>query len=256
MGDEVPNGVGVAHDEALEAPRVAQHLGEQPAAARRRNPVEVHVGGHHVAGAGVDRRLERREVHVPELGVGEVDLVVVAPTERGAVAGEVLRTGDDAVRRTQLVALEAAHLGDGHGGAEVRVFAGALDDPTPTWIAGDVDHRRERPMDADRTRLTGGDRLATLDRLGIPRRRHRDRHRKDRAQPVDDVETEQHRDAETVAFDREPLEAVDLGRIGDEQQRTRTALPQRRLDHPRLLVGVEVERRGRHPPASGSRSTG
>ena len=53
---------------------------------------------------------------------------------------------------------------------------------------------------------------------GIPGGRHRDRHRKDRAEPVNDVETEQHRDAEAVAFDREPLQAVDLGRIGDEQQ--------------------------------------
>ena len=181
-------------------------------------PFEVHVGGHHVAGTGLDRRLERREVHVPELGVGQVDLVVVAPTERGPVTGEVLRTGNDAVGCPQLAALEAAHLGDGHGRAEVRVFSGALDDPTPTWIAGDVDHRRERPVDAHGTRLAGGDRLAALDRLGIPRGRHRDRHRKNRAEPVDDVETEQHGDAEAVAVDREPLEAVDLGRIGDEQQ--------------------------------------
>ena len=169
-------------------------------------------------GAGLDRRLERREVHVPELGVGQVDLVVVAPTERAPVAGEVLRTGNDVVRCAQLTALEAAHLGDGHRRAEVRVFSRALDDPTPTWIARDVDHRRERPVDADGTRLTGGDRLATLDRLGIPGGRHRNRHRKNRAEPVDHVESEQHGDAEAITFDREPLQAVDLGRIGDEQQ--------------------------------------
>ena len=55
----------------------------------------------------------------------------------------------------------------------------------------------------------------------VPRRRHRDRHRQDRAQPVDHVEAEQHRDAEPVALDREPLQAVDLRRVGDEQQRAR-----------------------------------
>ena len=218
MRHETPNGVGVTHHEALEPPRVAQHLGEQPPTARCRNSVQVHVGGHHVAGTSRDRRLERREVHVPELGVGEVDLVVVAPTERGPVTGEVLRTGNDAVGCTQLTALEAAHLGDGHRRAEVRIFSSALDDPAPTWIAGDVDHGRERPVDAHGTRFAGGDRLAALDRRGVPRGRHRNRHRKNRAEPVNDVETEQHRDAEAVAFDCEPLEAVDLGRIGDEQQ--------------------------------------
>ena len=48
---------------------------------RGRDAVQVHVGGHHVAGARLDRRLERREVDVPQLGVGQVDLVVVAPAD-------------------------------------------------------------------------------------------------------------------------------------------------------------------------------
>ena len=91
--------------------------------------------------------------------------------------------------------------------------------------------------------LAGGDRLAALDGLGVPGRGHRDRHREDGAQPVDHVEAEQQRDAEPVALDREPLQAVDLGRIGDEQQRARATLLQLRLDHLRLLVGVEVQDR-------------
>ena len=37
-----------------------------------RDAVEVHVRRHHVAGAGLDRGPERREVDVPQLGVGEV----------------------------------------------------------------------------------------------------------------------------------------------------------------------------------------
>ena len=98
---QVAHGVRVADHEPLEPPGPAQHLGEQPAVAGRRDTVEVHVGRHHVAGTCLDRRLERREVHVPELGVGQVDLVVVTPTEGGAVPGEVLRTGDDALRCTE-----------------------------------------------------------------------------------------------------------------------------------------------------------
>ena len=108
VGDETPDHVGVAHHEALESPGLAQHLGEQPSVAAGGNTVQAHVRGHHVSGAGVDRRLERREVDVPEFGVGQVDLVVVAPTERGSVPGHVLRAGDDPLGCTELAALEAA----------------------------------------------------------------------------------------------------------------------------------------------------
>ena len=141
--------------------------------------VQIHVGGHHIARAGVDRSFERWKVCVPEFGVGQVDLVVVAPTERGAVTGEVLGPGNDAFRRAHLTALEATNLGDGHGSAEVRIFAGALDDPTPPWITSNVDHRRERPVNADGARFAGGDRLAPFDGVGIPGGRHRNRHRQE-----------------------------------------------------------------------------
>ena len=134
-------------------------------------------------------------------------------------------------------------LRDRDGRAEVGVLPRALDDPAPPWIAGDVDHRRERPVDADGARLAGGHRLAPLDGLRVPGGRHGDRHRQDRAEPVDDVEAEQQRDAEAIAFDRQPLQAVGLGRIGDEQQGPAPPCLQRRLDRLRLLVGVEVERR-------------
>ena len=215
---QAPGRVGVAHHEALEAPEVAQHLGEEPAVAGGRDAVECHVRRHHVAGARLDGRPERREVGVPQLGVGQVHLVVVTSPERGAVPREVLGPGDDAVGSAEPLALEATHLRDRHGRTQERVLAGALDDPAPSWVAGDVDHRREGPVDADRARLPRGDRLAAGDRVRVPRRRQRDRHRQDRPQPVDDVEREQRRDAVPVAVDDAPLEAVDLGRVRHEQQ--------------------------------------
>ena len=248
---EVADRVGVADGEALEAERIPQHVGEQPPVAGRGNPVEGHVGRHDVAGAGRDSRREGRQVDVPQLGIGEVDLVVVAATERGAVAGEVLGTGDDALGRAHRVPLEATHLGGCDGGAEERILARAFDDPAPPRITGDVDHRREGPGDADRPCLTRRDRLTLRDRLGIPRRRHRDRHRQDRAQPMDHVVAEQDRDAEPAAFDREPLQAVDLRRVGDEQQRPDLALPHRGLDGLRRRPDTRDERhvvRAAHEP--------
>src|SRR5206468_10770827 len=89
VGHQIAYGVCICDDETLEAECPAQHIDEQPAVAGRGNPVEVHVRGHHVPGAGLERGPERRQVDVPQLGVGEVDLVVVATADRGAVPGEV-----------------------------------------------------------------------------------------------------------------------------------------------------------------------
>jgi hypothetical protein len=192
-----------------------------------------------VPGSGFDGCLERGQVDVPQLGVGEVDLVVVAPAQRGAVAGEVLRAGHDPVGRAQAVTLEAAHLGGCDRRPEVRVLAGALDDPAPAGVTRDVDHRRERPADPGRPCLASGDGLALLDDAGIPGRGHGDRHRQDRAQAVDHIESEQDADSVPVALDRQPLQPVHLRRIGDEQQRPDLPLGQRRLDHGRL-TGEDV----------------
>lgn len=95
-------------------------------------------------------------------------------------------------------------------------------------------------MDTNSARLAGGHGLTTFDGLRVPRGRHGDRDREDGAQSVDDVEADQQRDAEAVALDREPLQAVDLGRVGEKQQRTGNALLQLRLHHLGLLVGVEI----------------
>ena len=235
VGDQAADRVGVADHEPLEAEGPAQHVGEQPPVPGRGDAVERHVRRHHVARAGLDRGLERRQVDVPQLGVREVHLVVVAAAERPAVPREVLGPGDHALGRPEPLALEAAHLGGADGRAEERVLACALDDAAPARVARDVDHRREGPVDADRPGLPGGDGLPALDDVRVPRRRHRDRHREDRAQAVDHVEAEQRRDAVPVALDRQPLEPVGLGRVGDEQQRPDLAAREGGLDQRGLL---------------------
>jgi hypothetical protein len=74
-------------------------------------------------------------------------------------------------------------------------------------------------MDADRACLPGSHRLTLLDDLHIPGRCHRYRDRQDGPQTVDHVESEQQRDVEAVAVDREPLQSIDLRWISNEQQR-------------------------------------
>ena len=239
------DGVGVRDDETVEAELVPQHVGEQPAVARGGHAVEVHVGAHDVAGSRVDASLERGEVDVPQLGVGDVGVVVVTPADRRPVPGIVLGAGQHALGAE--VALEAAHLGGAHGSAQEGVLARALDDPAPPGIAGDVDHGGEGPVDAHGPRLPRGDGLALLDHLRVPRGRERDRGGQDRAQPVDHVEPEDQRDPQPAALDRELLEAVGDRGVPHEQQRPGTTVPQRRLDSLRLLhEAAELGRQGAH----------
>ena len=143
------------------------------------------------------------------------------------------------------VALEPADLRRGDDAAEERVLPRSLDDPAPAGVAGDVDHRRERPVDADGPCLAGGDRLTPLDRRRVPGRRHRDRHRQDGAQPVDDVEPEQRGQPVPVALDGQPLQPVGLRGVGHEQQRADLAPRQRRLDRRGLPGGRQLRRRAR-----------
>ncbi len=218
VGDQAAHGVGVADHEAVETPLLPEHLGEQPAVAGGGHPVEVHVRRHHVAGSGGQRRLERREVHVPELVVGQVDLVVVPAAEGCPVTGEVLGSGDHPLRRTEPLALESPDLGRRHRRAEVGVLTRSLHDPAPARVTRDVHHGGEGPVDPDGARLAGRDRLTPLDRRQVPRRRHGDRHREDGAQPVDDIEPEQRRDVLATAIDGHPLQPVYRGRIGLEEQ--------------------------------------
>ena len=147
-----------------------------------------------------------------------------------AVAGEVLGPGDDVLGRPEALDLEASALGRGHDGPQVGVLARALHDAAPPPVVGDVHHRGERPVDADRPGLAGRDRLGALHRPRVPWPSHRDQHRDDGAQAVDDVEAEQRRDAVVNALDRQPLRPVDLGRVCHEQQRARPTLGERLLD--------------------------
>ena len=98
-------------------------------------------------------------------------------------------------------------------------------------------------MNTNRPRFPGGDRLSTLDCLRVPGGRHRDRYRENGPQTMDHVETEQRGDTQPVPVDRQPLQPVDLRRIGDEQQRTHLAPGHRGFDHHRLCIGVKSQRR-------------
>ena len=152
----------VRDDGAGEAPLVAQHAGEQGVVGGHRDPVDVGVGVHHAADAGVpDGVLERRQDHVGELARPHADRGVVAGGPRGGVPGEVLEGGDDAVL------LQPAHVRRPDLRDEVRVLAQRLLDPTPAVVADDVEHRRQPLVDADRGHVAADRRRHLVHQRGV-----------------------------------------------------------------------------------------
>ena len=127
----------------------------------------------------------------------------------------MLGRGEDRIGRGERGALEAAHLRLGHPAAEIGILARALDDAAPARIAGNVDHRREGPVEPGSACLDGGNAGGACFDRWIPARRHRQRHREDGAIAVDHVSAEQERDAEPRFFHRDPLHLARFGGAGD-----------------------------------------
>ncbi len=164
----------VRDDDALEAPLVAQHAGQQPRVGRDRQPVDVAVGVHDRARAALpDRHLERREQHVAQRARADRDRRVVAGRLRRGVAHEVLQRRDDAAR------LQPAHVRAADHADEVGILAERLLDAPPAVVAHDVEHGREALVDADRVHALPDRARHALDEIGVEGRRPRQRGRED-----------------------------------------------------------------------------
>ena len=156
----------VGDDRAGEPELVAQQPGELGAAERCRHVVDRRddeVGRHDRAGAGGDRRPERRELDLQQLlarrrddGQSEVRVDVGR-----AVAGKVLRAGGDPTR------LEPGHERGDMAGDQRRVGAERADaDHGVERVDVDVGDRSEIQRDAGRAELVGegaGDLLGERD---------------------------------------------------------------------------------------------
>ena len=223
---QLADGRVVGDDEPVEAPLVAEDVGKEPLAARRRDAADLVERRHQRLRAGGDGGLERREDGLAERPLGDLGRVVVAAALGEPVAREVLgrrherRLGRERAERGPL---EAADAGLGEAAPQKRVLARALDDPPPPPVAGDVDHRRERPVDPGRGRLAGGDPGGLFGRVEVPRRRLGERDREDGPEPVDHVVPDDQRDPEAALADGHLLRAARVGGPVDVEVRADAA---------------------------------
>ena len=136
---------------------------------------------------------------------GNVGRGVVAAAFCFPVTREVLGAGSDRTRCCKVVSLESFHHGDGQAAGKIRVFSGALRDPAPARIAGDVDHRREGPVDARLRRLERRDTGTLPDDLRVPGRGLAERYRHHGLEAVNHVAADEQRNTEPALLDRDTL---------------------------------------------------
>src|SRR5262249_18268133 len=146
--DHLYNRRPIAHYESLECPFSFENIAQDELVGRSRNAIEIVETGHECEDAGLDACFERGQIHLAQELLGDRGGVVVLARFTGAVAGKVLGARRDSSRLARIRALKAAYHRRSHGGCEYRVLTRALCNASPAWIARDVDHRCERPIDA------------------------------------------------------------------------------------------------------------
>ena len=140
LGVEKLEGFAVRHHVALEAPFVAQYVGEKPAAASDGLAVVVVVRTHHAQRAGLSYGLaegfevEGAHFALAHMGIGAG--VAVAASHRDGVHGKVLGGSHQPVglQSDDHLLAQFAH--------EIRVFAIRLHAAAPAGVLGYVEYRR------------------------------------------------------------------------------------------------------------------
>ena len=218
---ELVHAPAVGDHKAVEAPFVAQHLFEQPRVDVVGDAVDLVVGGHHRADAGLDRRLEGDEELLADDALGVVGRRGVGAAFRLAVDSEMLRRCQH-VLRVDLIgraALQPAHGRHAQRRGQERVLAIGLLGAAPARIARQVEHRAEGVIRSLGAHLSRGDRQGLLDQFRVPGAGQADRLREaggvQRHVAVQRLAEVDRRDAQAGLVAQEGLQGVDeLDRLG------------------------------------------
>ena len=206
VGNHLGHGTPVGDDDAVPTPLAAQDLLHEESVAGRRNAREFVERVHESRGTRVSGGFERRQVEFAQPLVGDVHRIVVAAALGGSVAREMLRTGEDGVRRREVIALKSPDTGPGDVRPEVGVLPRSLHDAAPAGIACDVDHRGESPLQTRCRGFDGGHPGRGFDGRHVPRTALGQRHGRNGLVAVDHVQREDQGNAQPGLLDGDPLE--------------------------------------------------
>ena len=227
MGNQLGDGGPIAVNESLESPFLAQDLFDREVIRGGGHAVQSIERGHDRCSARVDRRVKGRKVKFPKGVLGNFHRVVLPAAFGRSIADKMFGAGNGAVRRIEVLALIAEHVGPRHGRDQIRILARTFRHPSPARVSRNIDHRRKHPADSACGRFAGGHSRSPLDEFRIPRSCKSERDREFGAIPVYNVQTINERDLQPRFFHRNVLKSVRFARCGDVKQRTDLAL----LDH-------------------------
>ena len=91
--------------------------------------------------------MKRLEVKIAQQNFGNVRRIVVTSALGCAIAGKMLRAGQNACV-APACALEATHLRARHRRTQIRIFPRAFHNASPAGIARDIQHGRKSPLNA------------------------------------------------------------------------------------------------------------
>src|SRR5580704_16741492 len=182
---QILDGLPIGYHETCEVPALAKNIVQQPAISCSRHTIKVHVAAHQRTGTSLDASVERGQVDILQLLVGNVGLLIVTAACGGAIPGKMLKAGEQMVGRADVIALEPPDLSLRHPGTEIRILARAFHNATPSWIPSYIKHRCERPVDPRGRSLARSHLLRMLHQRGVPRCCQRKRDGIDRAEAVD-----------------------------------------------------------------------
>ena len=136
--EEVVDGVAVGEHNGIVSPFVAQDVDKQTVAGAAGLTLETLIGAHYLTYISLFHQgLECREIGLPEIAVGGLDIHRVAQRLGTAVYGIVLGTG----MGLEITAIVALHAEDGlhtQYCIHIGILATGLLTATPTGIAEDV----------------------------------------------------------------------------------------------------------------------
>ena len=172
--------IEVADYKAAESPFVAEQVGEQRTAARRRYAIERIIRGHHGKGSRIDGLLERRKEILFQVARTSDGRSTVLSALGRTVANEVLQRGQGAVGLGEVAATQSANHCGSQRACQHGILAKGFLHPTPSRFAGEVDDGSVADMSALQANLFGYHFSGTLYQLWRPSSRHSEACREDR----------------------------------------------------------------------------
>ena len=216
---ELDDCVPVCHDEAVMSPFFLEDICHGVAVCGAGSTADVVEGAHEGGGSCLDAGFERRKICIPECLAGDFRRYVVAAGFGCAVADIVLKTGGYVVRLREVVALICLHGSCAEYRCQVRVFSIAFGNTAPARVSGNVDHRRECPVDTGIIGFLCCHATGLAGKFRVPCGAECQRDRIYCPETVYDIEAEEDRDSESGAFDSFFLHSVpELGIVAEVDQ--------------------------------------